>query len=124
MFTGTMLGGWSIMKTIGRRIYKLRPVNSLNSQLSASVSVIAANWFGAPVSTTHVVVGSVMGVGSADRYKMVNWSIAKEIITAWVITFPLSGCVSAVIYFFFITGINKRRFLKGRISPYEQPEYS
>lgn len=99
MFAGTMMGGWSIMKTIGRRIYKLRPVNSLNSQLSASASVIAANWFGAPVSTTHVVVGSVMGVGSADRYKMVNWSIAKEIVVAWVVTIPLSAGVSAAVYF-------------------------
>ena len=61
MFSGTMLGGWSIMKTIGRRIYKLRPVHGFNTQLSASASVFAANIFGAPISTTHVVVGSVMG---------------------------------------------------------------
>lgn len=98
MFAGTMLGGWSIMKTIGSRIYKLRPIHSLNSQLSAAGSVLIANLLGAPVSTTHVVVGSVMGVGTADRFKMVNWSIAKEIIAAWVITIPLAGAVSAAIY--------------------------
>ena len=98
MFVGTMLGGWSIVKTIGYRIYKLKPIHSLNSQLSAAGSVFAANLVGAPVSTTHVVVGSVMGVGAADRYRMVNWSIAKEIMVAWVITIPLSAGVSAVIY--------------------------
>lgn len=99
MFAGTMLGGWSIMKTIGRRIYKLRPEHSLNSQLSAAGSVFAATLLGAPISTTHVVVGSVMGVGAADKFKMVNWAITKEIIVAWVITIPLSAGVSAVIYF-------------------------
>lgn len=99
MFVGTMLGGWSIIKTIGRRIYKLRPIHSLNSQLSAAGSVLAANLFGAPVSTTHVVVGSVMGVGAADRFKMVHWGIAREIMVAWVITIPLSALGSALIYF-------------------------
>lgn len=98
MFAGTLLGGWSIMKTIGSRIYKLKPIHSLNSQLSAAGSVFAANLLGAPVSTTHVVVGSVMGVGAADRFKLVNWAIAKEIMAAWIITIPLSGALSAVIY--------------------------
>jgi PiT family inorganic phosphate transporter len=106
MFVGTALGGWSIMKTIGRRIYKLRPIHSLNSQLSAAFSVFAANLFGAPVSTTHVVVGSVMGVGAADQFKRVNWSTAREIVVAWVITIPLAAGVSAVTYcilsFFFV----------------------
>lgn len=98
MFVGTALGGWSIMKTIGRRIYQLRPVHSLNSQLSSAFSVFAANLFGAPVSTTHVVVGSVMGVGAADQFKRVNWGTAREIVVAWVITIPLSAAVSAVTY--------------------------
>ncbi len=80
------------------RIYKLRPIHSLNSQLSAAFSVFAANLFGAPVSTTHVVVGSVMGVGAADQYKRVNWGTAREIVVAWVITIPLSAGVSAVTY--------------------------
>lgn len=98
MFAGTLLGGWSIMRTIGSRIYKLQPIHSLNSELSAAGSILAANLLGAPVSTTHVVVGSVMGVGAADQYRMVHWSIAKEIIIAWFITMPLAGAVSAILY--------------------------
>jgi PiT family inorganic phosphate transporter len=98
MLLGTSFGGWSIMKTIGRGIYNLEPIHSLNSQLASVSSLAAANLTGAPVSTTHVVVGSVMGVGSADQYKMVRWSIVKEIVIAWFITIPMSALVSALIY--------------------------
>jgi PiT family inorganic phosphate transporter len=98
MFLGTMFGGWTIMKTIGRGIFSLEPIHSLNSQLASVASLVTANLTGAPVSTTHVVVGSVMGVGSADQYKMVRWSIVKDIIVAWFITIPLSGAVSARLY--------------------------
>jgi len=101
MFLGTMLGGWGIMKTIGRGIFDIRPIHSVNSQLASVGSVFVATIIGAPVSTTHVVVGSVMGVGAADEYKMVNWQIVKEIIIAWFITIPLSAIVSALIYVLF-----------------------
>ncbi len=98
MFLGTLLGGWSIMKTIGRGIYNIRPIHSVNSQLSSVGAIFTANLVGAPVSTTHVVVGSVMGVGAADEYRMVHWSAVKDIIISWLITIPLSAVVSAVIY--------------------------
>jgi PiT family inorganic phosphate transporter len=98
MFIGTMLGGWSIIKTIGRGIYKIGPIHSTNSQLASVGSVLVATIIGAPVSTTHVVVGSVIGVGAADEYKMVRWGIAKEILMAWVITIPLTAIVSAGVY--------------------------
>jgi PiT family inorganic phosphate transporter len=101
MFIGTMLGGWSIMKTIGRGIFNIRPIHSVNSQLASLGSVFVATLIGAPVSTTHVVVGSVMGVGAADEYRMVHWGIVKEIIIAWFITIPLSAIVSALIYIIF-----------------------
>lgn len=101
MFVGTMFGGWTIMKTIGRGIFKIRVIHSLNSQLASSMSLLLATFIGAPVSTTHVVVGSIMGVGAADEYKMVHWGIAKEIILAWFITIPLSAVVSALIYSLF-----------------------
>jgi inorganic phosphate transporter, PiT family len=101
MFIGTMLGGWAIMKTIGRGIFTVRVIHSVNSQLASAGSLIIATLIGAPVSTTHVVVGSVMGVGAADEYKMVHWSIAKEIILAWFITIPMSAVVSALIYILF-----------------------
>ncbi|HEY5563129.1 MAG TPA: inorganic phosphate transporter [Clostridiaceae bacterium] len=98
MFIGTMVGGWSIIKTIGRKIYNIRPIHSANSQLASVGSIFIATLIGAPVSTTHVVVGSVMGVGAADEYRMVNWGIAKEIIIAWFITIPLTAIVSALVY--------------------------
>lgn len=98
MFIGTMLGGWSIIKTIGRGIYSIGPIHSTNSQLASVGSILIATIIGAPVSTTHVVVGSVIGVGAADEYKMVHWGIAKEIIMAWFITIPLTAIVSAVVY--------------------------
>jgi PiT family inorganic phosphate transporter len=101
MFLGTILGGWSIMKTIGRGIFNIRPIHSVNSQLASVGSILLATLIGAPVSTTHVVVGSVMGVGSADEYRMVHWQIVQEIIIAWFITIPLSAIVSALIYILF-----------------------
>ncbi len=101
MFAGTMLGGWSIMKTVGRGIYNIHPIHSVNSQLSSIGSIFAANLVGAPVSTTHVVVGSVMGVGAADEYRMVHWEAVKNIILSWLITIPLSAAVSSAIYLVF-----------------------
>jgi PiT family inorganic phosphate transporter len=98
MFLGTMFGGWSIMKTLGMEIFTIRPIHSLNSQLSSGGSIIFATMLGAPVSTTHVVVGSVMGVGAGDEYKLVNWGIAKEILAAWLITIPSSALLSAAIF--------------------------
>lgn len=101
MFIGTAMGGWSIMKTVGRGIYEIRPIHSVNSQLASVGSILLATVSGAPVSTTHVVVGSVMGVGAADEYRMVHWGIVKEIVVAWVITIPLSAAVSALLYLMF-----------------------
>nr|WP_320024636.1 inorganic phosphate transporter [uncultured Acetobacterium sp.] len=98
MFIGTLLGGWSIMKTLGRGIFDIKPLNSLNSQLASVSSILGANLVGAPVSTTHVVVGGIMGVGAGDEYKMVHWGIVKEILVAWCITIPISALVSALIY--------------------------
>lgn len=99
MFLGTAFGGWRIMKTLGRGIYDLRPIHSLNSMLSSGLSILFATFTGAPVSTTHVVVGGIIGVGAADEYRMVNWSIGKEIITAWLITIPCSAISAAIIYY-------------------------
>jgi len=98
MFIGTTLGGWKIMKTLGDKIYDLRPIHSLDSMLSSGISILLATFTGAPVSTTHVVVGGIMGVGAADEYRMVNWNIGKEIVTAWFITMPCSAVSAAVIY--------------------------
>ncbi|SHJ76165.1 inorganic phosphate transporter, PiT family [Dethiosulfatibacter aminovorans DSM 17477] len=98
MFLGTAFGGWRIMKTLGREIYDLKPIHSLNSMISSGTSILLATFAGAPVSTTHVVVGSIMGVGAADEYKMVNWNIGKEIVISWFITIPSAAVCSATIY--------------------------
>jgi len=89
------------MKTIGRGIFDIQPIHSIGSQIASVSSIFAANLAGAPVSTTHVVVGSVMGVGAADEYKMVHWGLIKEIIVSWLITIPLSAVISAAIYMAF-----------------------
>ena len=99
MFAGTLLGGWPIMKTIGRSIYTIRPIHSLNSQISSGGCIVLATVLGAPVSTTHVVVGSVIGVGGADEFRMVNWNIGKELIIAWCITIPASAIVAAMVFY-------------------------
>jgi PiT family inorganic phosphate transporter len=98
MFVGTLLGGWPIMRTIGRGIYAIRPIHSLNSQLASGGCLIFATMLGAPVSTTHVVVGSVVGAGAADEFRMVNWNIGKEIIVAWGVTIPASAVMGGITY--------------------------
>lgn len=98
MFMGMLFGGWNITKTIGRGIYDMRPIHSVNSQLASMGSIFAATMLGAPVATIHVIVGSIMGTGSAERYKTVNWQIVKEIVAAWFITIPSSAVISAIIF--------------------------
>jgi len=99
MFMGTLFGGWTIMKTLGRGIFEIRPIHSLNSQVSSGSSILLSTLLGVPVSTTHVVAGSVIGVGTADEYRMVNWSIGWEMIIAWVVTIPSAAVVAALLYF-------------------------
>lgn len=103
MCFGVLFGGWSIMRTLGRGIYTVRPLHSLGSQLAAGGSVAMATLLGAPVSTTHVVVGSIAGVGVAEEYRMVNWQMGREIFIAWVITIPASALTATVIYLLFKT---------------------
>ncbi|MCP4143073.1 MAG: inorganic phosphate transporter [Chloroflexi bacterium] len=95
---GTALGGWKLIKTLGSKFYKIRPVHGFSSQLTSAVVILGASIFGGPVSTTQVVSSSIMGVGSADRVKMVRWGVAKEIMVAWLITIPATAAVAAGIY--------------------------
>jgi len=87
---GTALGGWRIVRTIGRRIYRLRPLDGLVSSGSSSVIIGLASAVGAPVSTTHVVSSSVVGVGAGRRRRHVGWIVVRDILLAWVVTLP--GC--------------------------------
>ncbi len=95
---GTAFGGWSLIKTLGGKFYKIRPVHAFSSQLTSAVVILGASVMGGPVSTTQVVSSSIMGVGSADRVKMVRWGVAKDIAVAWVVTIPATAIVAAGIY--------------------------
>jgi inorganic phosphate transporter, PiT family len=95
---GTSVGGWRLIRTLGGKFYKIRPVHSFATQLTSSVIILAASLFGGPVSTTQVVSSAIIGVGSAERLGKVRWSVAGDIITAWIITIPVSALIAAGIY--------------------------
>ena len=96
---GILSGGWRIVRTLGFAIYKVRPVHAFDSQLSSAAVILAASFAGAPVSTTHVVASSIMGIGSSERPKAVRWTKAKEIVTTWIVTIPGAGLVSIAMFF-------------------------
>jgi PiT family inorganic phosphate transporter len=95
---GTALGGWRIVKTIGRRIFRIRPVDGLVSQTSSAAVILAASLVGAPASTTQVVSSSVVGVGvGRRRYRHVGWGVVGSILLAWVTTFPAAAVLAALL---------------------------
>ncbi len=95
---GITLGGTKIIKTVGYNIFKVRPIHSLASQVSAFSILLACNLSGAPVSTTQIISSSVIGVGSAFRPKSVKWKIIGNIFLSWLLTIPLAGLVAALVY--------------------------
>ncbi|HNY65525.1 MAG TPA: inorganic phosphate transporter [Deltaproteobacteria bacterium] len=98
---GTMFGGWRIVKTMGQRIAKLRPVDGFCAETGAAFSLFVTTAMGIPVSTTHTITGAIMGVGSLRRLSAVRWGVAGRIVWAWILTIPCAAAVSAVTYFFF-----------------------
>lgn len=98
MALGTAAGGWRIIKTMGGKIFKLEPINGFAADLNSSLVIMTATHFGMPVSTTHVVSTSIMGVGTAKRVKAVRWGTARSIVMAWILTIPLSAIISALVY--------------------------
>lgn len=96
---GTVLGGWRIVRTLAFAIYKIRPLHALNSQLSSAGLIWLASLVGAPVSTTHVVSSSIMGIGANERPKAVHWMKAKEIGITWLVTIPGAALLAIFIYF-------------------------
>ena len=99
---GTALGGWRIIRTLGAKFYKVRPMDSFISQVASAAVIFGAAFLGGPVSTTHVVSTSIVGVGSADRVSKVRWGIVGDIITSWLLTIPASGLLAAMIYLFIV----------------------
>lgn len=96
---GTASGGWRIIHTLGGKFYRIRPIHSFASQLSSMVVILTASLFGGPVSTTHVVSSSILGVGSAQRRSQVRWGVMGDILVAWFLTVPASAGIAALLYF-------------------------
>ena len=95
---GTMAGGWRIVKTMGMRLTKLRPVGGFCAETAGAVMLIGTAIGGIPVSTTHTITGSIMGVGALHRLSAVRWGVAGRIVWAWVLTIPLSGSIAALAW--------------------------
>jgi PiT family inorganic phosphate transporter len=95
---GILSGGWRIVRTVGFGIFKVRPIHAFDAQLTSAAVIFGASMIGAPVSTTHVVSSSLMGIGAAERPKAVRWAKAKEIVSTWLITIPGAGMVSVLTY--------------------------
>jgi len=96
---GILSGGWRIVRTVGFGIYKVRPLHALNAQVTAAAVIFGAALVGGPVSTTHVVSSSIMGIGASERPKSVRWAKAKDIISTWLITIPGAGAVGILAWF-------------------------
>jgi PiT family inorganic phosphate transporter len=95
---GTLFGGWRIVHTMGQRITKLRPVSGFCAETGGATAILIATHFGIPVSTTHTITGSIVGVGATQRASAVRWGIAGKIVWAWVLTIPASAGMAAVLY--------------------------
>ena len=100
---GTSLGGWRMIRTLGGKFYKIRPLHSFATQLTSAGVILAASLFGAPVSISQVVSSAIIGVGSAERASKVRWSVAEDIVTSWLITIPASGLIAAGVYWLMVS---------------------
>jgi PiT family inorganic phosphate transporter len=98
MALGTSAGGWRIIKTVGHRIIRLEPVHGFAAETSGAAVILAASHWGMPISTTHVISGSIFGVGASKRLSAVRWGVALQMVTAWVITLPASAALGALAY--------------------------
>lgn len=96
---GTLFGGWRIVKTMGQRITKLKPFEGFCAETAGALTLFGATHFGIPVSTTHTITGSIMGVGATKRLTAVKWGVSGKIFIAWLLTIPVSAIIGAVIYF-------------------------
>jgi PiT family inorganic phosphate transporter len=95
---GIAFGGWRLIRTLGGKFYKIRPVHGFSTQIASSAVIFGATWLGGPVSTTQVVSSAILGVGSAERLSKVRWGVAIQIAVAWLLTVPLTALFSAGLY--------------------------
>jgi PiT family inorganic phosphate transporter len=98
MALGTSIGGWKIIKTMGTKIFKIEPINGFAADMGSAMVIITATLLHLPVSTTHVITSSILGVGSAKRFSAVRWSVAGRIVIAWVITIPITVVVAMLVF--------------------------
>jgi PiT family inorganic phosphate transporter len=98
MGLGTLIGGWRIVRTMGSRITRLRPFQGFCAETGGAITLFAATWLGVPVSTTHTITGAIIGVGAARRVSSVRWSVANNIVVAWILTIPASAFIAALFY--------------------------
>jgi PiT family inorganic phosphate transporter len=98
MALGTLFGGWRIVKTMGSKITRLTPMQGFCAEAGGSITLFAATWLGIPVSTTHTITGSIIGVGAARKISAVRWSVANNIVVAWIVTIPASALIAALFY--------------------------
>jgi len=96
---GTMFGGWRIVKTMGQKITKLRPVGGFAAETGGAITLFLASGFGIPVSTTHTITGAIVGVGSAQRASAVRWGVAGNIVIAWLVTMPAAAVIAAIAFY-------------------------
>jgi inorganic phosphate transporter, PiT family len=95
---GTLFGGWRIVKTMGQRITPLKPVGGFCAETSGAIMLFVATGFGVPVSTTHTITGSIIGVGSARKLSAVRWGVAGDIVWAWILTIPCSAFIAGLAW--------------------------
>jgi inorganic phosphate transporter, PiT family len=99
MGLGTLSGGWRVVRTLGTRLTRLKPRSGFCAETGAALAILLATWLGLPVSTTHAVAGSIAGVGSIQRVRAVRWSVASDIVVAWILTIPAAATVSGIVFF-------------------------
>jgi PiT family inorganic phosphate transporter len=95
---GTYMGGWRIIRTMGTRIIKMDAAQGFSAQGAGSAVILASSHFGYPLSTTQVIAGGVMGAGAAKRVSAVRWGVAGNMVTAWILTFPMAAAIGALTY--------------------------
>jgi inorganic phosphate transporter, PiT family len=98
MGLGTLVGGWRIVRTVGSKITRMTPVQGFCASAGGAIMLFAATYLGIPVSTTHTVTGSIIGVGAARKASAVRWNIAGNIVIAWIITLPAAALMAALYY--------------------------
>jgi len=103
---GTLVGGWKVIRTLGMRVTKLNPFGGFSAEASSGITISLASIWGIPVSTTHTITGSIIGVGSIKGFSAVRWGVAKNILWAWVLTIPLSAIFAIITYYLSVQVVN------------------